>query len=343
MSAGQSLTTNQFGHWVEEVCRTYVALNVARVDDSPFRAGLDVTRLGDTVLAELHATALRADRRPAEIARAAGDYAILILQQAGTMIVAQDGRDVRLVPGAATVVDTTRPYTLYLSEPVRQIVLHCPRHQLESRVRSMRAVIADRRAARRHADDSRARAPRFHAARGRSRRPLCDRPACHGAGGDTGGRRGSFLPRLRGAAHADQRLSARQPRRSRPVARPHCSGARNFGAPCPPAVPRKRRFGCRRNSPPASGPVPGGSRRPAPARPFHHRNCPALGLQRQRPFQPRLQGALRRVTARRPGTARLSARCCLNCRHCRLDLARICASRCPLLHQMPDVQRHHQL
>jgi AraC-like DNA-binding protein len=142
MSAEQSLTTNQFGHWVEEVCRTYVALNVAKVDDSPFRAGLDITHLGDTVLAELHATALRADRRPAEIARSAGDYAILILQQSGTMIVAQDGRDVRLVPGAATVVDTTRPYTLYLTEPVRQIVLHCPRHQLESRVRSMRAVTA---------------------------------------------------------------------------------------------------------------------------------------------------------------------------------------------------------
>ena len=142
MSTEQSLTADQLDHWAEVVCRTYVDLDVARVDDSPFRAGIDLTHIGDTVLAELHATALRADRRPAEIARSSADYAILILQQSGTMIVAQDGRDVRLGPGAAAIVDTTRPYTLYLPEPCRQIVLHCPHHQFHSRVRSMRAVTA---------------------------------------------------------------------------------------------------------------------------------------------------------------------------------------------------------
>lgn len=142
MSTGQSLTTDQLGHWVEVVCRTYVDLDVSLLSDSPFRAGIDLTSLGDTVFAELHATALRADRRPAEIARATAEYAILIQQQSGTMIVSQDGRDVRLVPGAAAIVDTTRPYTLYAPEPIRQIVLHCPHHQLRTRVRSMRAVTA---------------------------------------------------------------------------------------------------------------------------------------------------------------------------------------------------------
>ncbi len=58
MSLEQSLTTNQFGHWVEEVCRTYVALNVARVDDSPFRAGLDITHLGDHLVVLLERAAL---------------------------------------------------------------------------------------------------------------------------------------------------------------------------------------------------------------------------------------------------------------------------------------------
>jgi AraC-like DNA-binding protein len=144
MSTGESLTTDRFAHWVEAVCRTYVALDVTTVDDSPFRAGIDLTHLGDTVFAELHATALRADRRPVEIARSTAEYAILILQQSGTMVITQDGRDARLVPGAATIVDTSRPYVLYAPEPVRQIVVHCPRHQLHSRVRSMQAVTAAR-------------------------------------------------------------------------------------------------------------------------------------------------------------------------------------------------------
>lgn len=142
MSAEQYLTTDRFGDWVEVACRTYVDLHVTQLSDTPFRAGIDLTSLGDTVLAELHATPQRVERRPAEIARSCGEYAILILQQSGTMIVAQDGRDARLAPGAAAIVDTTRPYTLHFPEPIRQIVLHCPRHQLQGRLRSMRAVTA---------------------------------------------------------------------------------------------------------------------------------------------------------------------------------------------------------
>jgi AraC-like DNA-binding protein len=142
MPAGQSLTTDRFGHWVEVACRTYVDLHVTRLDDSPFRAGIDVSALGDAVLSELHATPLLVERRTAEIARAAGDFAILILQRSGTMIVTQDGREARLAPGTACIVDTTRPYTLYAPEPIRQIVLHCPRHRLESRLHAMRAVTA---------------------------------------------------------------------------------------------------------------------------------------------------------------------------------------------------------
>jgi AraC-like DNA-binding protein len=144
MSTGQSLTTDHFGHWVEVACRTYVDLHVTRLSDSPFGAGIDLTPLGDTMFAELHTTPVRVERRAAEIARASAEYAILILQRSGTMIVAQDGREARLVPGAAAIVDTTRPYTFYAPEPIRQIVLHCPRHQLESRLRSMRAVTAAR-------------------------------------------------------------------------------------------------------------------------------------------------------------------------------------------------------
>jgi AraC-like DNA-binding protein len=142
MSTEQSLTTDRFDYWVEAVCRTYVPLEVTTVDDSPFRAGIDLTRMGDTVFAELHATALRADRTPLRIARSTAEYAILMLQQSGTMIVTQDGRDTRLVPGTATIVDTSRPYVFHVIEPIRQIVLHCPRHQLCSRLRSMRAVTA---------------------------------------------------------------------------------------------------------------------------------------------------------------------------------------------------------
>ena len=144
MSTGQSFTTDRFGHWLEAVCRTYVALDATPADEAPFRAGIDLTYLGDTVFAELHATAQRAARRPADIARSTVECGILLLQQAGTMIVTQDDREVRLVPGTATLVDTTRPYVFHVAEPIRQIVVHCPRHLLSSRLRSMRAVTAAR-------------------------------------------------------------------------------------------------------------------------------------------------------------------------------------------------------
>lgn len=144
MSTEQHFTTDRFGDWLETVCRTYVALDARPADDMPFRAGIDLTHLGDTVFAELHATAQRVDRRPADIARSDVECAILIMQQAGTMVVEQDGREVRLVPGTATIVDSARPYTFYVREPIRQLVVHCPRHRLSSRLRSIRAVTAAR-------------------------------------------------------------------------------------------------------------------------------------------------------------------------------------------------------
>lgn len=140
MSTEQPFTTNRFGDWMETVCRTFVALDATPADDTPFRAGIDVTHLGDTVFSELHATAQRVDRRPVDIARSSVECAILLLQQAGSMVVSQDGRELCLVPGTATIVDTTRPYAFKVGEPIRQIVVHCPRHRLSSRLRSMRAV-----------------------------------------------------------------------------------------------------------------------------------------------------------------------------------------------------------
>jgi AraC-like DNA-binding protein len=147
MSPDQALTTDRLDHWIETVCRTYVDLDVARIDDSPFWAGIDVSPLGDTVFAELAATAQQANRRPVDIARADEAFAVFVLQREGRMVVSQDGREVILDPGDATIVDTERPYTLHLAGPNRQIVLHCPRHLLRPRLRSMRAVTAARIAA----------------------------------------------------------------------------------------------------------------------------------------------------------------------------------------------------
>lgn len=142
MATEQPFTTDRFGDWMETVCRTYVSLDATPADDTPFRAGIDLSHLGDTVFSELHATAQRVDRRPVDIARSTVECAILLLQQAGTMVVAQDGREVVLTPGTAAIVDTTRPYAFNVREPIRQIVVHCPRHRLSSRLRSLRAVTA---------------------------------------------------------------------------------------------------------------------------------------------------------------------------------------------------------
>jgi len=144
MSPDQALTTDRLDHWIEAVCRTYVDLDVARIDDSPFRAGIDVSPLGATMFAELSASAQQANRRPVDIARSGEAYAVFVLLRSGVMIVSQDGREVRLEPGDAAVVDTERPYTLHLTGPNRQIVLHCPRHLLRRRLRSLRAVTAAR-------------------------------------------------------------------------------------------------------------------------------------------------------------------------------------------------------
>lgn len=136
------VTADNLGHWIDLVGNTYVPLDVSRIDDSPFDAGIAASIHGDIVVSDLHCTAQRADRRARDIARAQDAFAVVIFQQSGTMVITQDDRETRLSPGEIAIVDTVRPYTLIAPAPVKQLVLHCPRHQLRARLPSLRAVTA---------------------------------------------------------------------------------------------------------------------------------------------------------------------------------------------------------
>src|SRR5258706_560549 len=84
MSAGQSLTTDQFGHWFESARPTYFPLIVTLADDSSFRAGPAACISGGAPIGALRAGALvtpaRERRRLARPqAESVGRYALDLL------------------------------------------------------------------------------------------------------------------------------------------------------------------------------------------------------------------------------------------------------------------------
>jgi AraC-like DNA-binding protein len=124
----------RFQFWQDAVCDTFVELDCQARGSAPF--------FGEITTAEcdgLHFSTVNSDgqivrRTPTRIRRAREEVMLVSLQVRGVGIVAQDGREARLLPGDFACYDSTRPYTLNFDAGFEQLVLHMPRQAMVRRI-----------------------------------------------------------------------------------------------------------------------------------------------------------------------------------------------------------------
>jgi AraC-like DNA-binding protein len=124
----------RFQFWQDAVCDTFVELDCQARGLAPF--------FGEITTAEcdgLHFSTVNSDgqivkRTPTRIRRAREEVMLVSLQVRGVGIIAQDGREARLLPGDFACYDSTRPYTLNFDAGFEQLVLHMPRAAMVRRI-----------------------------------------------------------------------------------------------------------------------------------------------------------------------------------------------------------------
>jgi AraC-like DNA-binding protein len=115
--------------WQDLVCDSFVPVHVEPFREGPFRGELTVDRLGALQITAVSTDPSRVDRTARLINRSDAEYLLVGAVQAGSAVIAQDGRDTVLRPGDLACYDTSRPYTLVCRDDFSMLEFMLP-HRL---------------------------------------------------------------------------------------------------------------------------------------------------------------------------------------------------------------------
>jgi AraC-like DNA-binding protein len=125
-STGSFAGPDRFSYWADVVTQTFVPLQCDTPDRRGFYGDLRHRQIGLVGIADVQASAMRAARTPATIARAPSDDLIVVLQIGGICHTGQNTSSARLLPGGGAIVTTGECYFFDFPEGFRQLVLKLP-------------------------------------------------------------------------------------------------------------------------------------------------------------------------------------------------------------------------
>ncbi len=132
----------RFEFWRDEVCRTFVGLDVHAVSIRDFHGRLSARSAGRCTLVRAEGASQAVSRTERLIERDEAECAVVMLQRAGRATVHQDGRRTVLSPGHMALIDSRRPYRIEFHEAFVQDVLKAPTALLATRLPSLDALAA---------------------------------------------------------------------------------------------------------------------------------------------------------------------------------------------------------
>jgi AraC-like DNA-binding protein len=125
---------DQFDAWREEIRRSFGPAEVVRPETGAFRATIETLVLDDLAVSCIVGDAMTFERTAGHIARSEHDGFTVGLLLEGNGAAEQADRDARLRPGDLVLCDARRPMRICFDGPFQQIIFHCDRAQLESRL-----------------------------------------------------------------------------------------------------------------------------------------------------------------------------------------------------------------
>lgn len=123
---------NSVSFWTDNVSDIFVDLECRAGEGRESIDGeIAVQSLASLDLARVRASAQSVHRTPAAIEASSDDYYLVGVQTEGACLVTQDGRSAGIHHGGFALYDTTRPYSLLLTDEFEQLVIRLPRAALE--------------------------------------------------------------------------------------------------------------------------------------------------------------------------------------------------------------------
>lgn len=137
----------RLAYWHEAISQTYdqlasVRLDVSTPTDMPYRGTLAAGQLGSVRVATTDSDPLQVRQTTRGVAGTDDDYLSVCLQDRGELVIDQNDSQALLRPGALTLFDTTRPYTVTYPAAFRMHVIQIPRWMVGVREADLQRLTA---------------------------------------------------------------------------------------------------------------------------------------------------------------------------------------------------------
>jgi AraC family transcriptional regulator, positive regulator of tynA and feaB len=131
-----------YDYWHEVLCKKVILHDCTPESRHTFRAALEAGAIADLGLVRYRTSPMFCSATAQHVAHANAEELFVVRQEAGEIVLAQDGREVVLTPGDITLIDPRRPVTAKYGERATPLILKVPRRDLEARVGKTHQIIA---------------------------------------------------------------------------------------------------------------------------------------------------------------------------------------------------------
>ncbi|WGD37455.1 helix-turn-helix domain-containing protein [Lysinibacter sp. HNR] len=130
-ASAPTLKTDNLFAFKNAVSNSFVPLRISRHQESPFTARLSSATADGIAFTEVWAGPHLVERTPETISRGGSGYYKVSLLLSGKSTLVQDGKELTMRPGALSVYDTSRPYSLLFNEEFRNLIIMFPKDRLD--------------------------------------------------------------------------------------------------------------------------------------------------------------------------------------------------------------------
>lgn len=133
---------DRFDFWHSVACATIVGHSSQPDCRATFNAEIEAGKLADIGIVRFENSAMSVSRTAKHVSQSQADELFVCQQSTGTLSLEQDGRQIVLTAGEATLLDPSMPYDAKFTSGSKLVVLKFPRRALEARIGTSRELIA---------------------------------------------------------------------------------------------------------------------------------------------------------------------------------------------------------
>ena len=144
---------DRFDYWHSLACKEIVGHDSVPENRTTFQAEIKASKFGNLDLVEFSNSPMQVAHTSAHVERTRSDTMFLCYQLSGSLLIAQNAREVNLDAGSLMLLEPRLPYDARFSQDSKTLLIKAPRRELRARIGGSRALIGHRVTAERADDD----------------------------------------------------------------------------------------------------------------------------------------------------------------------------------------------